>query len=125
MPITGGLIQFANLPGSTTRPIRLATKARSSAVGSHSLCRACHSASLTTRPSGDSFRPANAPIWRLKALCGTDRRVGMPAFSMTLFQRFTPATESLMKSSRSTSFSALSIGTSLSTSWPFCTSSTR
>ncbi len=25
MPITGGAIQLANLPGSTTRPIRLAT----------------------------------------------------------------------------------------------------
>ena len=48
----------------------------------------------------------------------------MPAFSITLFQRPTPATESLMKSSRSTSFSALSIGTSFSTSWPSCTSST-
>ncbi|NBO89875.1 MAG: hypothetical protein EBU77_09510 [Betaproteobacteria bacterium] len=34
MPMAGGAIQLANLPGSTTRPIRLATKARSAPLGS-------------------------------------------------------------------------------------------
>ncbi|MNR10058.1 hypothetical protein D3C85_1262890 [compost metagenome] len=49
----------------------------------------------------------------------------MPLFSMTLFQRPMPATESRMKSSRSTSFRALSIGTSISFSLPLFTLSTR
>ncbi|MNR61980.1 hypothetical protein D3C85_1838710 [compost metagenome] len=49
----------------------------------------------------------------------------MPLFSMTLFQRPMPATESRMKSSRSTSFRALSIGTSTSLSLPLFTVSTR
>jgi hypothetical protein len=31
---------------------------------------AFHSASLTTRPSGDTFTPASAPMLRWKALCG-------------------------------------------------------
>src|SRR5262249_46952772 len=35
MPRGGGAIQFANLPGSTTRPIRDATNARSDAEGNH------------------------------------------------------------------------------------------
>src|SRR6218665_2033296 len=83
-----------------------------------------HTCSLSTRPSGDIRMPASAPIRRLKALCGTLRRVAQPAFSSSLFQRVTPATESLMKSSRSTSLSALSIGTSFSMSWPARTSST-
>jgi hypothetical protein len=36
------------------------------------------------------------PIFRLNALCGATSRNGMPAFSITLFQRFTPAIESRM-----------------------------
>ena len=94
--MTGGAIQFANLPGSTTRPIRLATKARSVSVGSHSATLAFHSASLTTRPSGATFTPDRVPIWRWKALCGVFSRNGMPAFSITLFQRSTPPMLSLM-----------------------------
>ncbi len=52
--------------------------------GSHSRSLASHSASLTTRPSGDTAMPANVPICRLNALCGTVRRNAMPAFSMHL-----------------------------------------
>ena len=55
MPMTGGAIQLANLPGSTQRPIRLATKARSVAEGSQVSTFIAHSASLTTRPSGDTL----------------------------------------------------------------------
>ena len=94
--MTGGAIQPANWPGSTQRPMSEATKARSASEGSHSPSRMRHSCSLTTRPSGLMRTPASAPIWRLKALCGTVRRKSMPAFSMTLFQRPTPALESLM-----------------------------
>ena len=39
MPFSGGAIQAAILPGSTTRCIRLATNARSSALGSHDAIR--------------------------------------------------------------------------------------
>jgi hypothetical protein len=35
MPLDGGAIQAAIFPGSTTGCIRLATKSRSSSVGSH------------------------------------------------------------------------------------------
>ena len=45
----------------------------------------------------------------------------MPAFSITLFQRPTPPIESRMKSSRSTSFNAFSIGTSRSANPPSTT----
>eukprot|EP01036_Dinobryon_divergens_P041653 gene41653-55230_t len=84
MPMTGGAIQPANLPGSTTRPISEATKAKSSGVGSHSALRAVHSASLTTRPSGDILMPASAPIWRLKALCDkVIEKAGLP-FRLTV-----------------------------------------
>ena len=62
--MAGGAIQLANLPGSTTRPIRLATKARSLPLGSYSSTLAFHSASLTTRPSGDTFTPDSAPMLR-------------------------------------------------------------
>src|SRR4029079_14994744 len=52
MPIGGGAIQPANLPGAVTRPMSNATNARSSGVGSHSRSCAFHSASSPTRPSG-------------------------------------------------------------------------
>ncbi|CUJ14422.1 Uncharacterised protein [Achromobacter xylosoxidans] len=123
--MTGGAIQLANLPGSVTRPISEATNSRSSGVGSHWWRCACHCASDRISPSGDMRMPASVPIWRLKALCGTCRRKAMPLFSMTLFQRPMPATESRMKSSRSTSFNAFSIGTSTSRSLPLSTDSTR
>ena len=124
MPMTGGAIQLAHLPGSTTRPMSDATNSRSSALGSHLSSFSRHWASLTTWPSGDTRTPDRLPIRRLNALCGTWSRKGSPAFSITLFQRETPPTESLMKSSRRTSLSALSMGTSFSTSAPSLTSST-
>ncbi len=55
MPIAGGAIQLAKRPGSTTRPINEATKARSAALGSHWSTCAAHSTSPTTRPSGETF----------------------------------------------------------------------
>ena len=96
MPMTGGAIQLANLPGSTTRPIRLATKARSPPLGSQRSTLAFHSASLMTWPLGYTFTPLSAPMLRWKALCGTSRRNGMPAFSITLFQRSMPPWQSAM-----------------------------
>ena len=63
MPITGGAIQLANLPGSTTRPIRLATKARSVALGSHWSTCAAHCASERTWPCGETLALASAPIF--------------------------------------------------------------
>ena len=56
----GRAIQLANLPGSTTRPIRLATKARSLRWAASPVPLAAHSPSLTTRPSGDTFTPDSA-----------------------------------------------------------------
>ena len=50
--MTGGAIQLANLPGSTTRPISEATKARSVSEGSHSSWRAAHSALLSVGLEG-------------------------------------------------------------------------
>src|SRR6516165_12035606 len=52
MPISGGAIQPAILPGSVTRRIRLATKARSSEDGSQSGSRRRHSSSAIGWPSG-------------------------------------------------------------------------
>jgi hypothetical protein len=64
MPTAGGAIQFANRPGSTTRPISDATNARSSAEGSHLPMFAFHSASGTMRPSGDTRICDSVPIFR-------------------------------------------------------------
>src|SRR5258706_13169801 len=122
MPVAGSAIQPANFPGSTTRPMRDATKARSSAVGSHSSTRAFHCASESTSPAGDTFTPASVPMRRLNALCGRTRHCVTPVFAMRLFQRSTPPSESRTKSSRSTSFSAFSIGTRRVASRPSFTS---
>src|SRR5882724_3265572 len=47
IPVTGGAIQLANLPGSTTRPIKECTNARSSAPGNQLPTFSSHSASLS------------------------------------------------------------------------------
>src|ERR1022692_448081 len=94
MPRAGGAIQLANLPGSTTRPISDATNARSAGLGSQRSTLAVHSAGDTTLPSGSTCASVRGPIRRWKALCGTLKRNGMPVFSMTRFQRSTPAAAS-------------------------------
>src|SRR5271154_5284594 len=58
----GGAIQWAKAPREVTRPINEATKARSSSVASQSCCRAAHSASLRTVPSGATLIAASGPI---------------------------------------------------------------
>ena len=96
MPRAGGAIQLANFPRSTTGTIRLCTKALSVSVGSHSACRASHSAWLTTRPSGDTRASANVPIARWKPRWGSRSSKSIPCFRMIWFQRSTPRWQSAM-----------------------------
>jgi hypothetical protein len=62
MPARGGEIQWANFPGSTTRPMSDCTNSRSASVGSHSWTWLCHSAALTKRPWGATLTPASGLI---------------------------------------------------------------
>ena len=50
----------------------------------------------TTKPPPSGPPPASEPMLRWNALCGVFSRKGMPAFSISLFQRSTPAMLSLM-----------------------------
>ena len=63
---------------------------------------------LAVRRNAHGGKGADAPVERLVR---RKSRNWTPVFSMRLFQRSTPFAESRMKSSRSTSFSAFSIGT--------------
>src|SRR5262245_7149299 len=97
IPRSGGEIQLANFPGSTTRPISDCTNARSFAVGSQAAAAAAsHASRVTTRPSGEIGRPAKLPICRLNPLCGSLSWKSTPFFWMTRFQRATPASVSWM-----------------------------
>src|SRR5437868_4436938 len=82
MPVAGGAIHPANLPGSTTRPMSEATNARSPSLGSHSCSCAFHAASSTTSPVGETRTPASVPMRRLNALWGRKRRQATPVLSM-------------------------------------------
>src|SRR5690349_20883486 len=122
MPRGGGAIQFANFPGSTTRPISDATNARSDSLGSQRSTFAFHAAWVMTCPPRSIFAADNGPILRLNALWGTLNANATPCFCRIRFQRSTPAVASRMKSSRKRSFSALSAGASTVTRRSPCTS---
>ncbi|CKZ17042.1 Uncharacterised protein [Mycobacterium tuberculosis] len=53
-----------------------------------------HSASLTMTPFGVALTSLNSPIWRWNAVCGSSSRKLTPVFSITLFQRSTPFSQS-------------------------------
>src|SRR5262245_11232447 len=97
MPRAGGAIQLANVPGSVTACMRLCTKALSCSVGSHSPCRASHSAWLITRPSGDTCASPNVPMARWKPRCGRVSAKSMPCTRITSFHRATPVAQSLVQ----------------------------
>ena len=63
-------------------------------VGSHSCLRASHSASLTTRPSGETRSSAQLPMARWKPRCGSFSSTSIPCFLITAFQRSTPRWQS-------------------------------
>ncbi len=67
-------------------------------VGSHWSTFAFHRASSMTSPCAEMRMLASVPMRRLKALCGSSKRNGTPVFSMRLFQRPMPPTESSTKS---------------------------
>ena len=83
------------------------------ADGSHSSRRRCHSSARDRLPRRDrSAGRRRRRSARLNLRSGSAKRKSMPCAAMRLFQRSTPLRQSSTYQSRSTSLSALRIGTS-------------
>ena len=106
-PFCGGAIQEAIFPGSSSGFIKLFTKARSSAVGSHSARRFSNASSLIGAPSRSKKCPAYIPMERLKRRFGSFTSKVTPSAAIERFHFFTARSQSATYSSRRTSFSAL------------------
>src|SRR5712691_9424595 len=61
IPVDGGAIQLAILPGSVTAFIRLRTYSRSSTVGSQTVFRRSNSSFAIKFPARSKWRPAYSP----------------------------------------------------------------
>src|SRR3978361_1707395 len=94
MPFSGGAIQAAILPGSTTRCISDELNARSLALGSHDVMFASYSACEMGRPDKSVGTPAQFPIVRRKRVLGSMKRNAWPDASISLFQRPRPRMQS-------------------------------